>query len=226
MFPFVQVGVEQKELRFLNVTLSAFMPGAAIAAVDSPGFDPLALTTCVLQSAAWKQLHGFPLDVERVVTLSGDRHAESEIEPLAAWRSVILDRPHQIFVALLLGQGGHDRLTALAVKSEGWELHLAEPCFKLEAAAWSEVFSDLVAPLPGEVWRQAWRAWCQPRNLPLHETDTCELEHVGARLRVRMGKRLADRLRALRSDALKGEAWILAGEGPLRPAARIEVIEI
>jgi hypothetical protein len=44
-------------------------------------------------------------------------------------------------------------------------------------------------------------------------------------LRVLAPGRLIDRLRAARSDALKNEAWLLAGTGRLRAAAVIELVE-
>ena len=72
---------------------------------------------------------------------------------------------------------------------------------------------------------QAWRAWCQPRNLPQAECDACRLERQDYRLRVEAGKPLIERLRAARSDALKGEAWLLAGESRLRAAALVDIVE-
>ena len=47
----------------------------------------------------------------------------------------------------------------------------------------------------------------------------------GIHLRVAPPARLLERLRAARSDALKGEAWLLAGEGPVRRAAVVELVE-
>ena len=44
------------------------------------------------------------------------------------------------------------------------------------------------------------------------------------RLRVQAPPRFLERLHALRSDVLKGEAWLLVGTGHLRPVARIEIV--
>jgi len=38
-------------------------------------------------------------------------------------------------------------------------------------------------------------------------------------------QRLVDRLRAARSDAVKQEAWVLAGAGRVREAAQVELVE-
>jgi hypothetical protein len=232
VFYFVRAGTELMEFHFLNFAEPDGASSAALPIDESLEFHPELLIACVHQTPAWKTRHGFPLDVTEVLPLPGQPSgAASGLASVdksgwsSLWQRVILDRPCYLFVVLLLGQVSLDRLTAFAVKPEGWKLHGTDPCFALGAAVWPELFPVLATATPLEVWRQAWRGWCQPRNLPAQETDACELEHVGARLRVRMSKRLVERLRAIRSDALKGEAWILAGEGPLRPAALIEVIE-
>jgi hypothetical protein len=49
------------------------------------------------------------------------------------------------------------------------------------------------------------------------------LERIDHRLLVYAPPRLIDRLRAARSDAVKQEAWLLAGEGRTRTAAQIEL---
>jgi hypothetical protein len=237
-FCFVQTGAGRAGLHFLNATHACFVQGTTSLVAESIEFRPEALTACVRQPQTWKELHGFPIEIDKVFTSSSSKHEAaamdtSEVletsqvcdEVEAPWLPVVLDRPRHLVVALLLGVDGPDRLTGFAVRPEGWILHAAVPCFTLEAAAWPDVFPELVAEPPQDMWQQAWRAWCQPRNLPAQETDACGLERAGARLRVRMSKRLADRLRALRSDIFKGEAWILAGEGPLRQAAVLEVIE-
>src|SRR5262249_58781687 len=91
--------------------------------------------------------------------------------------------------------------------------------------AWQEIFRDLASEPPLEVWQQAWRTWCQPRGVPPAEISACVLERRDYRLRVQVPKRLLDRLRATRSDALKGEAWLLPETGDIRPAALIEIHE-
>src|SRR5205823_2754975 len=101
-------------------------------------------------------------------------------------------------------------------------LNDAEPAFVL-GEGWQETFPDLAAAPARDVWRQAWRAWCQPRGLPAGEVEACVLERQDHRLRVVPTPRLLERLRADRSEALRGEAWLLAGSGVLRSAAQIEI---
>ena len=76
---------------------------------------------------------------------------------------------------------------------------------------------------PLAAWHAAWSGWCQRRSLPTVEVEACILDHQANLVRVRAPARLLDRLRAARSDALKGEAWLLAGTGRARMAARIEL---
>ena len=69
------------------------------------------------------------------------------------------------------------------------------------------------------VWQDAWRAWCRERNLPANEVELCSLVYQPPRLEVRAPERLLQRLRAAKSDLLKGEAWLLVGDGYVRTAA-------
>src|SRR5262249_19527844 len=108
------------------------------------------------------------------------------------------------------------------VRADGWALG-REPVLKLEDGA--ALLAPLGAAPAPEDWRHAWQVWSQQRSLPGSEVEACRLEWVEHRLRVRAPARLIDRLRATRSDALKGEAWLLAGTGRVRPAAMIELVE-
>src|SRR5262249_42302174 len=119
---------------------------------------------------------------------------------------------------------GQRRLLGFAVRPEGWALETAAPAFAL-ASAWEEVFPDLTEEPPADAWRQAWLTWCQPRDLPPAETAACAVEHHGHQLRVRAPRRLVERLRAARSDAVKGEAWLLTGKERVQTAAQVELAE-
>ena len=99
-----------------------------------------------------------------------------------------------------------------------------DPVFSL-GADWQTVLPELTDEPALDLWRQAWRTWCQPRGLPATETETCRLDRQGHRLKVGSPPRLAERLRSSRSDALKGEAWLMAGEGRVRTASLIEIVE-
>jgi hypothetical protein len=139
---------------------------------------------------------------------------------------VILDRPEHLFAFLTLTgeEGGAERLLGFAVRQDGWVLQAAPPAFAL-GPDWRDQFPQLGDEVPLDAWRQAWRVWCQPRGLPPAEVEACPLEPQDHRLRVLAPRRLVERLRAARSDALKGEAWLLAGTGNLRRLALLDLVE-
>jgi hypothetical protein len=139
---------------------------------------------------------------------------------------VILDRPAHLgaLVALVEEEGRGERLLGFAVQQDGWALRATSPTFAL-GAGWRDLFPQLAAEVPLDAWRQAWRAWCQPRSLPPAEVEACTLERQDYRLRITAPRRLVERLRTARSDALKGEAWLLAGTGGVRSVALVELAE-
>jgi hypothetical protein len=211
---------------FLNLRRPVTTTSAAVA--EGWHFQAEFLDACVSQSAEWKQHHGFPLDVE-VILGSGSNHKAFPahgVEPLPAWQRVILDRPERLCVALVLAPAEKDseRLLGFVVQQEGWVLQAAEPAFILPAD-WRHALPELAEEPSLDAWRQAWRSWCQPRGLPVPEIDACIVERQDYHLRVHASHRFVERLRATRSDALKGDAWLLTGTGRLRAAARVEVIE-
>jgi hypothetical protein len=221
---------EPGAFHFLNVRLPA---GVTSAAPEGWEFDPHALQACLTRPPEWKRAFGFPEEVEHIYGIApGPSAPEAPAPP--AWQQVILDRPEQVLAVLVLvsapppgesAGGGPQRLVGFAARQEGWVLHAEEPAFVL-TEGWAEVFPEL-ADEPGlEAWRQAWRSWCQPRSLPAADYDACKLERLDYRLRVLAPKRLVERLRAARSDALKGEAWVLAGTGNIRPAALLDIVEV
>jgi hypothetical protein len=178
-------------------------------------FDPAALEECVRRPPEWKARHGFPAEVEGVYRLApgaGD------------WRHVILDRAEQALLVLVEVRG-EPALLGFAVRPDGWVLLRDRPVLAL-GAGWPEVLPGPSAPAPAEDWQHAWQAWCRPRGIPPAEVASCRLEPAGHRLVVHAPRRLVDRLRSARSDAVKGEAWLLAGAGPFRPAALIELVEV
>src|SRR5262249_38280235 len=117
------------------------------------------------------------------------------------------------------------RLCGYRVTPRDWTFHAEKPWFVLEDGDWEELFPDMAADPGLDNWRQAWVTWGQVRNLPGAELQACALERRGIRLCARVGKRLMDRLRSSRTDALKGPSLILAGHGAMRPCAVLEVGE-
>jgi hypothetical protein len=217
--------LEPAAFHFLNVRL----PAGESAAPEGWEFDPRALQACLAQPPEWKRAFGFPEEVEHVYGISPEPTGASPAETPPAWQQVILDRPEHLLTLFVLvsapDSGGQQRLLGFAVRQEGWVLHAEEPAFTL-TEGWTEVFPELTDEPGPEAWRQAWRSWCQPRSLPAAEYDACKLERQDYRLRVLAPKRLVERLRAARSDALKGEAWVLAGTGNIRPAALLDIVEV
>ncbi|MCI0457064.1 MAG: hypothetical protein L0Z62_08800 [Gemmataceae bacterium] len=192
--------------------------GLLSPAAEERWFDVATLHRCLARPAEWKQRYGFPAEVSAIVT------AEAVEGP--AWRQVIVDRAERLVAVMvpLTEELGSRKLLGFGVRQEGWILHGAEPAFVV-CQRWDELFPELTADLPAGAWREAWLAWCRPRSIPEGEADTCTLEAQGARLLVRAPAQLIERLRAARSDAIKGEAWVLVGEGALRRAALLELVE-
>jgi hypothetical protein len=194
-------------------------PAAPLPAPEGWRFDVGLLRACVGRPAEWKAQHQFPADVEGVVGAATDR------EP-SDWREVVLDRPEELRLALVQvppGPGG-PALLGFAVQAAGWSLNRATPVLAL-GEGWEDTLRDLQGEPAAEAWRAAWQAWCQPRGLPPGEVADCQVEAQEHRLLVRAPPRLVERLRAARSDAVKGEAWLLAGVGRCRAAALIELVE-
>lgn len=180
-------------------------------------FELQALTRCLEQAPDWKHRHGFPMDVAGVVT----PFAPTTTVP--PWQAVILDRPGYLAVALVRMQTDQgEQLIGYPLEPATWSLQNKEPLFSL-GTEWPDVFPDLCPDPPLAAWHSAWSAWGLRRGLPTVEMEACVLEHQVNQIRVRAPARLLERLRAARSDALKGEAWLLAGTGRARMAARIEL---
>jgi hypothetical protein len=182
-------------------------------------FDVDVLADCLRRPPEWKRRHGFPTDV------LGLAHEEDEkTDESGTWRRVVLDHPERLPAVLLLAAGKDDapRLLGFAVRPDNWSLQANDPA--LEVTDLPEVQAQLTAEPTPEQWAGAWRAWCQPRSLPEAQTDACTVENQGSQLRVYAPPRLIDRLRSARSDALKGEAWVLAGEGHVRKAALLDLV--
>jgi hypothetical protein len=192
--------------------------GVPWAAGDDWAFDRAALEACVRQPAAWKQQHRFPEDVCEILNLPA-------ATPGSAWQRVIVDRPERLAVALTrTGRPENNpRLVGFAVRQEGWVLQAQHPVFEL-GGDWHGPFPDLELQTSHEACRQAWRSWCQPRGLPADAVEGSDVRLEGVHLGIIAPPSLIARLQAVRSDALKGEAWLLIGDGPLRLAAILRLV--
>jgi hypothetical protein len=181
-------------------------------------FDPSELHACVRQSAEWKRRHGFPEEVWRVLDMGTTEPAD--------WRGVVLDSAEQL-LALFIRTGdepGGRALLGFPVEERGWVLHAEAPVLSYRDG-WEGALPDLSAEPALEAWHHAWRSWCHQRGVPAGEVEACRLGRAEHRLPVHAPKVLVERLRAMRSDALKGETWLLAGGGRTQTAALVEIVE-
>jgi hypothetical protein len=192
-------------------------PAAVAAALANPRFNPALYQACFTQSAEWKKRFGFPENVSAASGLN---------EPESTWRGLIIDHAASIALALVgtREESADGGLLGFWTGPAEWMLQSEQPAFRL-AIGWQDVFPTLESVPAPDDWRRAWRSWCQARGLPASDVERCSLSLEDCRLAVHVPRRLLERLQALRSDALKGEAWVVAGAGPVRRAASLEVIE-
>jgi len=171
------------------------------------------LEECLGRPAEWKGRHGFPADVRRVLKPPAEPSSQD-------WPRVPVASAEQ--ANLLLAETSAGPVLAYPVQPDGWAVG-RDPVWTLPSAAEvAEVFGE-VGPA---AWRAAWLSWCQQRSLPAAEVEACVAELDGPRLAVRAPARLVERLRQTRSDAVKGEAWLAAGDGRLRGLARVDLVEV
>jgi len=180
-------------------------------------FDVNVLHACVRQPAAWKQQHSFPEEVREILPLAAGT-------AVPAWQRVIVDRPERLPVVLVLAgvTDSNRQFLGFAVRQERWALQATHPVFILRED-WHAPFPELGRGPSETACRQAWRLWCQPRGLLAEDVEACDLRPDDLHLHVAAPTSLVERLRTARSDALKGEAWILIGEGTLRRAVVLDV---
>lgn len=204
---------------FLPLELGPARIAANPASKEAAGcsFESACLETCIRQVSEWKRRFRFPEEVEALLRPRTN-------ESLAmSWRRVILDVVEERLLVFIqtTQRSGAALLLGFSVRPEGWVME-PEPLLEL-ADGWQDALPDLTAEPSPELWRQAWQTWTHPRGLPPAEVETCRLERVDHRLLVHAPPRLIDRLRAARSDAIKQEAWLLAGDGRTRVAAQLEL---
>jgi hypothetical protein len=230
VFHFVQGEAPGQAPQFLNLSNAACSPWPD---VTDWTFHAGLLEACVRRPREWKERHGFPTEVQEVIGLdqsAGKQGGGSGVRNRgslnAAWRRVILDQPGRLPAALVLvpTESGGEQLVGYAVRLDGWVLQAAQPVFNL-GSDWRDVFPDLAEETPAEQWHPAWRAWCQPRGVPGPDIDKCTFQRHQCRLVVTAPTRLVQRLRSAKSDVFKGEAWLLADRGRIRPAAVVELVE-
>jgi hypothetical protein len=217
----------ESRLHFLDVH---DVSGVSWPSAEGVEFDGRALQDCIGRPTEWKREHRFPEDVQELVlsgrpgqAIRGDERAPSAEQ----WRGIMVDRPQQMLALLVLATTpeGDEQLLGLAIRQDGWMLQTAAPLFTI-GPRWREVFPDLCENGSVALWRHAWRSWCEQRGLPPSEVEQCVLEVKGAKLRVIAPASLLELLRATRSDALRGEAWLVGGAGRIAPVANVELVGV
>jgi hypothetical protein len=187
------------------------LAGAAVqpwAAGDDWKFDVAALRDCLGRPAVWKERNGFPADVVEVAA-----------GVPADWQHVIVDRPERMLAVLV--QVG-PQLQVFAARPDVWTLQASEAVLVFDES-WPETFPELTEGPAPEQQRQAWLAWSEARGVAAADAEACALELADERLRVTAPPPVVESLRAARGDAIKGEAWLLIGDGPVRRAAVLEL---
>jgi hypothetical protein len=179
---------------------------------EQAGFDVKVLHSCIGQPGAWKEQHRFPEEVQEVVQATFGT-------PALGWEQVIVDRPERLPAALVLS-GDEGQLLGFAVRQERWMLNADHPMFTLRGD-WHGPLPDLAVAMTEENCRRAWQDWCCSRELPAAEVNACRVQAENLHLRVTPPPALAERLRD--SRAVKGETWLLAGEGALRAALQMQI---
>jgi hypothetical protein len=217
-FLFVDNSALGRPPHFLPLELGpARLAGPASPEAATCSFESAFLELCIRQPPEWKLRFRFPPEVDALLTPRADE------TPAANWRRVILDAVEERMLVVIHSaqRPTLPLLLGFSVRPEGWVLE-PEPLLEL-AEGCEEALPDLAVEPSAEMWRQAWQSWSHPRGLPPAEVEACRLERVDHRLLVHAPARLIDRLRTARSDAVKQEAWLLAGEGRTRVAAQLEL---
>jgi hypothetical protein len=189
-------------------------------------FDIATLRDCLARPDDWKCRHGFPADVDAITTLDDALPSNGGPLPAGSWQPVVLDRAERLPVVLVLraSDSGQPRLHGFTFQEEGWVLQAMDPAFVLPDDL--PEFMTLLTADQSEAWRQAWRDWGTSRGLPVSTVDECSVALADTRLSVRAPRSVFDRLRSARSEVLKGEVCLMAGDGPIRPAAVLEVTPV
>ncbi len=217
--------MERKTLHFLDNEglnrpphlLRVSRRGAPVTPPDPWEFDPSLLQEAALQSDGWKEQFGFPAELVALHLPQPDSDN---------WRSIILDRAEHFFLALIETQRGNagTRLLGFAARVEGWALEPSAPAVEI-GQGWGEVLPDLSEPSE-EVWREAWLARGERLGLLRADMSACRVDRSGLLLRVAAPAEVLPRLRGPRGGLADNDAWLLAGEGRTRTAARVELVQL
>jgi hypothetical protein len=182
----------------------------------SAGFEPAWLRQFSAQPQTWKETFAVPSEIQGIA----DPEDNSQVEP-SLWKRVPIDRPERLLAAFIaVGESGPEKILVFAAQQDGWELRSAGP---IGALAWSgrEEFPDLTASCN---WSKSWQDWYIARQFTAAEIQACTLTPASHRLELRVPDSLRGRFTTGKSDLLKGDTWLLAGDGYLRSAANVVLV--
>jgi hypothetical protein len=213
-------GRERRAFHFADVPGGAphFLPLTQTAGpadvANSWSFDPAVLAETIRRPAEWKRRFGFPADVEALVAADAER-----------WRPVVLDRAEHAPLAVIeTGAEGGPALLGFLVRPDHWALQ-REPVALSLGEGWDEALPEFAEVSSPQAWRGAWLGWCQSRQPPLADAGACSVKYAACKVQVGAPKALVERLKAARSEVLRGETWLELGAGRTRAAACVEVHE-
>jgi hypothetical protein len=193
------------------------MTCTAAVADDRWNFDPASLESAIAQADDWKRKHGFPQTVRSLVDWRSAGSTPSA--DAGRWRSVILARPEQL-CAVLVKASDAERILALQVVEDGWQLLAGQPVFE-SASGWRELFPEVSEDDGGETWRQAWLDWCAIRHIAHDDAIAVEVKLEGISLGIRGPDDVISRISGQFDH--QADAWLLAGSGRLRRMARLKL---
>jgi hypothetical protein len=212
---FLRIAYERRTFH-LRHDPPTFLPlaghGQPVAIPDTPPAPLAALREMAGRAALWKAQAGFPAEVQEILDLTSP--VPPGIEP---WLRVPVDRPERLTTALALTASGD--LLSFACRADTWEL-LPQPILSVSATNprdWHLPDPDL------DSWRTAWRGWCRSIRVTPGEVDAAAVRRSEHKLIMSAPPALVDRLRVARTELLRGEAWLLAGDGASREAVVVEL---
>src|SRR5205085_1071652 len=148
--------------------------------------------------------------------------AAAGLEDSLSWNRVVVDKTQRLLVVFCRVPDRKEKLLGFAARPEGWALHGAEPIIRLESEV--ELFQEVNPSL--DAWRQAWQSWSQVRGVTPVDAAACVLTLSQECLRVAAPANLIRQFQAAKIDVLKGETWIMGGDGFVRPAARLVLVSL
>ncbi len=169
-----------------------------------------ALHALFAQPPEWRARHRLPSDWVRVLPF--------EVTSQASKEGVVLHRAEWLPLVLV----GGEQWLGFALDPTHWKLEEPRPVFTLGLAEAKEAFGALIAEPSPEAWKMAWTQASLSLGIRAEEAGQCRLVVNGCRLQVTPPPHWVERIRAMSSR--HEEHWLLAGSGPLRRAARLDVI--